>query len=420
MKKQYLTYAGIVSALILVGMFVIIVLNIFPYQLLSPTITIDPITDLSVDDHNRMILTGTTSLPESSTISITISTSPGSLSQSNTTGKTVAKGTAEISPAGGRSNRWKGAVDISPLQPADYTVSLTTMTWKENFTGIIESDVIATEHFTIGNEKAGPGIIRKKIPDIKPFIRVNPIDKPQSVKNLVISGITNLAPGTPLSWRIQPLKNGTQDEVGEFRGSTMVVAGTEGINRWSINPDMTGVKNARYQLTITGNPGGTTSFAGNTSAGSEFDFRTLPATVTNATSPAPVTPGFIMIDSLPDIRTNGVYVITGTTSLPPGGDLLVEITPRSFMTEYNFSFDSRDNNQRDASSSATGSFSGAVGNVRIINGSNGENLWAFDLETYQIIPGMYEVNASNRKFDQDVRELVPGNLSISRIFTISD
>lgn len=367
-----------------------------------------------------MILTGTTSLPESTMISITISTSPGSLSQGNTTGKTVAKGTAEISPADGRSSRWKGAVDISPLQPADYTVSLTTITWKENFTGIIESDLIATGHFTIGDEKAGPGIIRKKIPDIKPFIRVNPIDKPQSVQNLVISGITNLGPGTPLSWRIQPVTNGTQDDVGKFQGSTVVVAGTEGINRWSIGPDTADMNTARYQLTITGNPTGTTSFTGNISACSEFDFLTLPATVTNATSPAPVTPGFITIDSLPDIRTNGVYVITGTTSLPLGEDLLVEITPRSFMTEYNFSFDSRDNRQRDASSSATGSFSGAVGNVRIINGSNGENLWAFDLETYQITPGMYEVNASNRKFDQDVHALVPGNLSSSKIFTIAD
>ena len=66
MKKQYLTYAGIVSALILVGMFIIIVLNAFPYQFLSPTITIDPITDMNVDENNRIILTGTTSLPESS------------------------------------------------------------------------------------------------------------------------------------------------------------------------------------------------------------------------------------------------------------------------------------------------------------------------------------------------------------------
>ena len=146
---------------------------------------------------------------------------------------------------------------------------------------------------------------------------------------------------------------------------------------------------ARYRLIITGNTGnsGNTSSAGNISTSSEFDVGPVPATITNATGPAPVTPGFVTIDSLPDIRTNGVYVITGTTSLPPGGDLLVEVTPRSFMTEYNFSFDSRDNSQKDASSSATGTFSGAIGMVRVVNGSHGDNLWAFDLETYPIVPG---------------------------------
>jgi hypothetical protein len=305
------------------------------------------------------------------------------------------------------------------LQPADYTVSLATSTWTENFTQLVESNTTATRQFTLGDENASPGNIRKKPTVIKPFIRVNPIDKTPSAKNVVISGITSLAPGTPLSWRIQQVTNGTEKDFPEFHGSTVVIPGTEGINRWSIGPAPTGMKTARYQLTITGNPTGTTSPAGTLSAGSEFDFLPLPATVPNATSPAPVTSGFITIDSLPDIRTNGVYIITGTTSIPPDGDLLVEITPRSFMTEYNFSFDSRDTSQKDASSSATGTYSGAVGTVRVVKGSNGDNLWAFDLETYPIVPGLYVVNASNSAFDQDIRALVPGNLSSSRIFTIA-
>jgi hypothetical protein len=420
MKKQYLTYAGIVSALVLVSMFIIIVLNAFPYQLLSPTVTIDPITNMNVDENNRMILTGTTSLPVSSMISITISASPGSLSPGTPAGKTTVKGMAEIFPAEGRSNRWKAAVDISPLQPADYIVSMATSTWTENYTQLVESNTTTTQQFTLADENTGPGSIRKKPTVIKPFIRVNSIEKTQPAKNLVISGITSLAPGTPLSWRIQQVTNGIQNSIPEFQGGTVVIPGTEGINRWSIGPLQADMKTARYQLTITGNPTGTTLSAGNISAGSEFDLLSFPTTITNATGPAPVTPEFITIDSLPDIRTNGVYIITGTTSLPPGGDLLVEITPRSFMTEYNFSFDSRDNSQKDASSSATGTFSGAIGMVRVVNGSHGDNLWAFDLETYQITPGMYEVNASNSRFDEDVRDRVPGNLSSSRIFTIAD
>ena len=65
------------------------------------------------------------------------------------------------------------------------------------------------------------GASGKKSPEIKPFIRVNPIDKTPSAQNLVISGITSLAPGTPLSWRIQQVTNGTHNDVREFQGVTV-------------------------------------------------------------------------------------------------------------------------------------------------------------------------------------------------------
>jgi hypothetical protein len=366
---------------------------------------------MNVDENNMMSLTGTTTLPENTQLALTVTASPRPLSQGNATGTTGVRGDAHIIAAAGGGNRWKGIIDISPLPPADYTITLVTIAFAENFTKIIESEPLVTHHFTLGDEHPGPDIIRKKTHAALPFIRIDPSDQKPATGSREITGITSLAPGTPLVWTMHAITNGTDNNTQESGGTTLVIPGTEGINRWSVLPGTDMPEPARYQFSINGNPIGNTSPAGTISASSDFEGYPVPGTLQKTTGTRQVPPGFITIDPLPEIRTNGKYVISGTTSLPAGEGLVFQIYPASFFTEYNFTFDRNKGERAD--------FSGVTGMVGVVNGSSGYNLWSIDFHTYNLAPGRYAVNVSNDKFDPAASAMVPGDLFGSGIFTIT-
>nr|WP_319376260.1 hypothetical protein [uncultured Methanoregula sp.] len=421
MKKKYLTWAGILSALILVGMFIVITLASIPSTFLQPQITIDPITGSSVDNNNMMILTGTTTLPIDSQITIKVSASPGTIAGVNATGKTTTTGYADIIPGAGGSNRWKGFVDISPLQPADYRITLGTVTYTENFSKVIESGPIAMQHFILGDEDAGPDSLRKKTVIKKPFIRMNAIDEPEPGSRERITGITSLQPGTPIRWTITEAGNKSVSGREAAKGITEVIPGMEGINRWSVVFNTTPLKPARYRVSITGDTGNSTreiDAEGVVSASSEFSLIPPTPGVKNTTSAIGNSSRFVTIDTLPDMQMNDIYLITGTTSLPAGEDLQVQVYSSAFMKDYNFTLDPKDRTQEGVSSGATGAFSGAGSTVRIVKGNGSENLWSFELRTYQMEPDVYVVNVCNDRYDTQLREQVPGDVSVSEKFTL--
>lgn len=418
MKKKYFTYAGIIAALILVGMFIGICLSSFPFPFLPPATTIDPITDISVDENNMMIVTGTTTLPDTTfNISLTVSPSPGSLSKGDASGMTDVRCSDTIMPGNGGRNRWKGVCDISELQPADYIVTFETFQITENFTHL-GIHPLATQQFTLGDENAGPGIIRKKIPVTIPFIRINPADLVQTAETREITGITSLAPGTLLSWNIHTMTGETGNSTPEFEGTTMVIPGTEGVNRWSVVPGTVAMKPARYQIRITGNPAGNASAAGTVSAISAFEVHPVSGTVNTSSGTRQVSPGFITIDALPAVHTNGVYIMTGTTSLQPGKYLLVHVEPASFETDYNFSLDAKETGRNRTLSGAV-VFSGMAGGISVVNGSHGNNLWSFRLETYHLSSGQYQLNVSTDDYDYAAKGIVYGDLFSVRKFPVT-
>jgi len=418
MKKKYFTYAGIIAALLLVGMFIVICISSFPFPFLPPATTIDPITDMSVDENNMMIVTGMTTLPDTTyNISLTVSPSPGSLLKGDASGMTDVRCSDTIMPGNGGRNRWKGVCDISGLQPADYMITFSTFQLAENFTHL-GIHPLATQHFTLGDEKAGPGSIRKKIPVTIPFIRINPIDQVQTAEVREITGITSLSPGIPLAWSIHTMTGETGNNTPDFEGTTMVIPGTEGVHRWSVVPGTGEMKPARYQIRITGNPAGDVSPAGTVSAISTFEVHPVSGGVNNPSGTRQVSPGFITIDALPGVHTNSVYMITGTTSLPAGKYLLVHIEPASFETDYNFSLDAKETS-RNRTLSGAAVFSGVAGGISVVNGSNGNNLWSFRLETYHLGSGQYQINVSTDDIDYAGKGIVYGDLFSVRKFPIA-
>jgi hypothetical protein len=407
-KKGYLTFAGILSAIILSGMFLVIIVTAFFPALFLPAIAIDPVTGASTDAHNRLVLTGTTSLPDLNQIHLNIIRRSLEPVQGAGLPVTNVRGFARLLSDTGDRNPWKGYADISSLEPGDYLITFVKVTYSENFTKRTESEPLATLPFTIGDEASGQGSIRKKpVTDI-PFIRINTPDANASGE---ISGITSLGPEYSISWTVNRTEPGTGTVSLVKEGIADIVPGMDGINRWSITPDAGIVKPGKYQVTVTGRA------------------RDMAHTVLNGSDPVATQevlftspystefpPGgeYIAIDALPVIQTDGVYTLSGTTSLPPGEELLVEVLPYVSGAGIDLIIDPRSQTQK------SGVFSSVTGMVSVSEGGLGQNLWTFELETYLLAPGPYIVTINNTGHILTNMTEIHGGLSCSRVFTITE
>lgn len=95
-------------------------------------------------------------------------------------------------------------------------------------------------------------------------------------------------------------------------------------------------------------------------------------------SPGQGTAEYISVDPVSDTNAGDPRTITGTTNLPAGTDLMVQVYAESFGKD----------------ASETGEFSGALGTVSVVAGSAGTNTWSMKIDTAEFIPMRYVVNAS--------------------------
>lgn len=87
---------------------------------------------------------------------------------------------------------------------------------------------------------------------------------------------------------------------------------------------------------------------------------------------------FISVDPVSDKNAGDVFTVTGTTNLPVGTELMVEIYAASF----------------DEHASDTGEFSGAMGTADVTSGFGGINTWSMEVNTSVFVPMEYLVNVS--------------------------
>lgn len=90
------------------------------------------------------------------------------------------------------------------------------------------------------------------------------------------------------------------------------------------------------------------------------------------------TKSYVVVNPVSDLNRGDSLTISGTTNLPAGTALMVEVTPASF----------------ELSVPDAGEFSGALGGVDVIAGAGGINTWSMDVDTSQLLPAEYLVNAS--------------------------
>lgn len=411
MKKKYLTIAGIISAIILGTIFILIFFITSPVLFLIPVISVEPVTDQNIDANNVLVISGKTNLPVKTHIITSVYPSSGMVSPENGKKKKVARGDVWIEMGAGVWKSWNGTIDIASLESGSYEIVFTTIDFADNFSTVIESGTVASVPFVIGDVTCSGTCIRKREPAEIPFIRVNPLSANMIYEE--ITGITSLPPQAPLAWTIEGLSGNNLTEPFQFSGNSTVYRGIEGIQRWSvILPEC--ISQGEYRITVSAESGEEQADRpSGISHSREFYYpgkrNSSFVSDENITSLEKIP--CITIDSLPDMTINGRYLISGTTDLPAGEMIMCEMVPSNLMNTFNFTIDPRDSSQG-------GVFSSVTGSTRVEEGSEGENLWTFEIQTYSLEPGRYEVTISNPDIQPGTRELVPATASASRIFTL--
>jgi len=418
MKKNYLNWAGIIAAVVLAALFVSILLT-GTFTIL-PSATIDPLASRNAGD--LMVITGTTNLPLFSTLSLSIVPA----SQPPEPGK--GRGAdASIVRGPGMTNTWSAAVDTTQITPGEYRVDAyqrTTSNVSDGSYRFTYGSLLASSRFRLNSSNGTPsGTDVRGTPG--PFITVNMIGSKNIGDKFLVSGTTSLPPDTDLLYAVIQQSNTsiftidpkTQNETS-FAGLTRtgiigVSPGIEGINRWSFALDTTQFIPDNYRVIVTLENISTENIGKNGIFGTALlVLRESASNSTVSSLPGNGTGIFITVDT-PGTRHFGErFIITGTTNLPAGTDLMVEITP-SFTSDHTLIVDPK-------TGTMGGEFAGVMGGVPVVGGTAGINLWSMLVETATLKPSKYEINASTFTEDPATRKIIFGNVSGTAQFTLED
>lgn len=404
MKKKYLRYAGIISAIILVIMFIGILLT-GSFSVFS-TATIDPIPDHAAGD--LVAIMGTTNRMAGTVLELDII----AVSPENGTDPRMGSTDAFIVRGGGMSNTWSGALDTSSMPPGEYLVNAYWINETE------KSNILATSRFRLTGTKPVP-TGSPVTGELQPrYIRIKPPGTLWRGEQLLVTGTTSLPEGTELIYLVIQQSNTSVFTVDPKTGDRVVregftrsgiisvLPGTDGVNRWSFAVDSTEFIPSDYFIIVT------LESISPEKIGIQWPYGTAPlyvkeATLDNTSSPINDTPcGSITILAFPDHWINQSFRITGTTSFPPGTELLVQVIP----TEYDLTLNP--DMKRYASS-----MSGAVGMVTVEEGwGNNVNIWSLTLDKGRMDPDQrnYLVNVSDSRIDNQTYETLYGDTYCSK------
>ncbi len=389
MKKKYLTYAGIVSAAILVIMFAGILLT-GSFSVFSSA-TIDPIPDHAAGD--LVAITGTTTHMAGTVLELDII----AISPADGTNPRVAVSDAFIVRSGGMANTWSAALDTTAIPPGEYLVNAYWINETE------KSDILATSRFRL----TGTNPVPTGTPgtgDLQPRqIGINPPDTLWRGEKLLVTGTTSLPEGTELIYLVIPQSNTAVFTVDSKTGNRevregptrsgviRVLPGTGGVNRWSFAGDSSEFIPGEYLIIVTLESISPEKIG----LQSPFDTASLivkEAILNNATSPVmDASPcRHITIDAFPTSWANKTFTVTGTTDFPLGTELLVQVSPM----EYDLTMNPEVKH-------LASSISGAMGVVTVEKGTGSTGLWSMTLDRERLDPDLrvYLVNVSNDRID---------------------
>lgn len=203
-----------------------------------------------------------------------------------------------------------------------------------------------------------------------PYIRIDPVPDKTTGDLLIISGTTDLPAGTILMV--------SATGVG---GDTVVRPGTGGVNRFFSPIDTTILSPGVLKITVLqmkGDPAHGNYGPGILNATSAFTLKGASRVTELAVQPAAVRDDYIRIDAIGDRMAGDQFLVTGTTSLQAGANILWKVTPDDLVADPD----------------QTGMYSGIMANSVVTKGDDSANRVTFALDTNALRPGGYTVSAS--------------------------
>ena len=307
MKHQTLIAGGIVAACIIA--IVICVGMVSGYTAFKPFVSVDPVSDKNTGD--VFAITGTTNLPEGTNLVVEVYPASFDEHASDTGEFSGAMGTADVMAGSNGINTWSMELDTSVFVPMEYLVNVSVVTENSDNDDYATGGPFDTTLFTLHPSSVSDSGT--------PYIQVDPIAGRTTGDLLIVTGSTNLAAGTSL-----------MVQAGNFGSNALVIAGTGGINRYSIPIDTSSFKPGTLTVNVTemtGDPVKGDYAPGSVRGSTTF---TLSGDYRGTDTPVQVTPtasDFITVNPIGDLPVGAQFLITGTTSLPVGASLLWQVMP---------------------------------------------------------------------------------------------
>lgn len=231
----------------------------------------------------------------------------------------------------------------------------------------------------------------------KQYLTIDPPGSQSIGDLLMISGTTDLGEGTELSIQIQ----GAQYNTG-----TKVIKGDGGINRWSLPVDTSIIRPGSYLVHVR-------EVRGFNQEKKEFLYGTVeesaPLTLTGTFLASDTSASlknqdhaYIALDPVPDHKKGDQFLITGTTNLTVGTEVLWEINP-TILQKENISGDLN--------------LTGSMANSMVTKGVE-EDRVTFALDTNVLNPDEYNVTVTAFEGEPFIETMVRSNISNSTVFTL--
>jgi hypothetical protein len=233
--------------------------------------------------------------------------------------------------------------------------------------------------------------------DVGLYIIIDPVADKTTGDLLIVTGSTNLPSGTDLIV-----------QTGNSNGGTKVRAGTGGVNRFSLPVDTSTIEPGTKTIRVTNMIGDIEKGdyrKGDVNTTASFTLKGSYLTTDTPVKATITKDDFIRINAIGDRSLGDQFLITGTTSLPAGTEIMWEVTPASFTTDPD---------------QQTGTFTGVMANSQVSKGTGNTNRVTFALDTYVLLPGQYNVSVSTIAGDLTRGDFRTGDLMGSGLFTLRD
>ena len=229
------------------------------------------------------------------------------------------------------------------------------------------------------------------------YINIDPVADKTTGDLLIVTGSTNLPAGTEL-----------MVQAGNSNGGAKVRTGTGGENRFSSPIDTSTIEPGTKSIRVTNMIGDIEKGdyrKGDINVTASFTLKGSYLTTDTPVKATITKDDFIRVNAIGDRSIGDQFLITGTTSLPAGTEVMWEVTPASFTTDPD---------------QQTGTFTGAMANSQVSKGTGNTNRVTFALDTYVLLPGQYNVSVSTIAGDLARGDFMTGDLMGYGLFTLRD